>query len=92
MFWVPCFAFGGIGLFRAGVFFWTRLDPRETTRYPPATNTEVQKGQLTKRKVVFLQGFVHKPMLAGGRVPIQEGACFGTRDAMFARGDPLLGA
>lgn len=24
-------------------------------------------------------------MLAGG-VPIQEGACFGTRDAMFARG------
>ena len=28
----------------------------------------VQKGQLTKRKAVFLQGSVHQTMLAGGRV------------------------
>ena len=29
---------------------------------------EVQEGQPTKRKVIFLQGSVHKPMLAGGRL------------------------
>ena len=33
----------------------------------PPTNMEVQKGQLIKRKVVFLQGSVHKPMIAGKR-------------------------
>ena len=58
-----------------GAAVWFPFGSRRKAQNPkrgtlPPTNMEVQKGQLTKRKVVFLQGSVHNPMLAGGRVPV----------------------